>query len=199
MQIAVSPRIVAGIASLGLLTAIALTTPGVASAATLTCRGHTQVGTASEDFDNPLDYSFGCTGRIVGFMIVTSHEISGFTNDVEVHDAAGTLIPADGFQCEGDIPGEGFGCAGSYTPNGTVKGTFDVSERAACAEPRIDATLVVVAETIDPVTGVAKKTSTGAMGGPFDFGRPHGCPKSSLISGLLAELALVRGMLKSGS
>ena len=196
MQIAVSPRIAAGIASLGLLTAIGLSQTTAASAATVTCRGHTQTGTVSEDFDHPLDYSFGCTGRIVGFMIVTNHEISGFTNDVEVHDGTGALVPADGFQCEGDIPGEGFGCVGSYTTNGLVKGTFDVSERDACAEPRIDATLVVVAETLDVVTGAPKKTSTGSMGGPFDLGRPHGCPKSSIINGLLAELELVRSLLK---
>jgi hypothetical protein len=195
MQIALRPRITAGIVSLGLLTAIALSQAGAASAATLTCRGHTQVGTASEDFDHPLDYSFGCTGRIVGFMIVANHEISGFTNDVTVHDLAGALIPADGFQCEGDIPGEGFGCVGSYATNGIVQGTFDVSEREACAEPRINATLVVVAETLDTVTGAPKKTSTGSMGGPFDLGRPHGCPKSSVINGLLAELELVRRML----
>jgi len=196
MQIAVRPRIAAGIASLGLLTAIALTHAGPASAATLTCRGHTQLATASEDFDHPLDYSFGCTGRIVGFMIVANNEIGGFTNDVGVHDRAGALIPSDGFQCEGDIPGEGFGCVGAYTTNGTVRGTFDVSEREACAEPRIDATLVVVAETLDAVTGAPKKSSTGAMGGPFDLGRPHGCPKSSVINGLLAELALVRALLR---
>jgi hypothetical protein len=195
MQIAVRPRFAAGIASLGLLMAVALTLPQGASAATLTCRGHTSHATASEDFDNPLDYSFGCTGRIVGYMIITSREISGFTNDVEVHDSAANLIPSDGFQCEGDIPGEGFGCVGTYAANGTVKGTFDVSEAKACAEPRVDATLVVVAETIDPLTGVPKKTSTGSIGGPFDLGRPHGCPKSSVISGLLAELALMRDLI----
>jgi hypothetical protein len=46
-------------------------------------------------------------------------------------------------------------------------------EREACAEPRIDAKLVVVAETIDPVTGQLK-TSSGSMGGAVDLGRPHG-------------------------
>ena len=197
MQIGVRPRFAAGIASLGLLMAVALTLPGVASAATLTCRGHTQLGTASEDFDNPLDYSFGCTGRIVGYMIIGDHELNGFTNDVEVHNAAGAMIPTDGFQCEGDIPGHGFGCVGAYSTNGTVKGTFDVSERAACVEPRFHATLVVVAETIDGVTGAPKKSSLGAMGGPFDLGRPHGCPKSSVISGLLAELALMRDLIRA--
>jgi hypothetical protein len=196
MQNAVMRRVVAGIASLGLLTAVALALPGAASAATLTCRGHTALGTASEDFDHPLDYSFGCTGRIVGFMIIGNNELSGFTNDVEVHDGAGKLIPSDGFQCEGDIPGSGFGCIGTYTTNSLVKGTFDVAEREACAEPRIDAKLVVVAETLDTVTGAPKKTSAGSMGGPFDLGRPHGCPKSSVISSLLAELALVRDLLR---
>ena len=198
MQIAVGPRIAAGIASLGLLLAVALTLPGAASAATLTCRGHTATGTASDDFDHPLDYAFACTGRIVGFMIVTSNETNGFTNDVAVHDGAGALIPSDGFQCEGDIPGEGFGCVGTYTTNSLVTGTFDVADRDACAEPRIDAKLVVVAETLDAATGDPKKTSTGSMGGPFDLGRPRHCPKSSIINGLLAELAFVRRLARGG-
>jgi hypothetical protein len=149
----------------------------------------------SEDFDHPLDYSFGCTARIVGYMIVGDQELNGFGNDVLVHDAAGALIPSDGFQCEGDIPGSGFGCVGTYTANSLVTGTFDVSQRAACTEPRVDARLVVVAETLDAVTGAPKKTSLGSMGGPFDLGRPRGCPRSSILGGLFAEIALRQGKL----
>jgi len=79
--------------------------------------------------------------------------------------------------------------------NNEVKGVFDVSERPACTEPRVRSQLVVVEETIDPVTGVPKKSSLGSMAGPFDLGRPQRCPSSSILGGLLAEIALRKGAL----
>jgi len=190
MQIAARPRFAAGIASLGVLMVVALSLPGVASAGVVTCRGHTEAVAASEDFENPLEYTFGCTGRIVGFMIVSSQEINGFDTELEVLDGAKAVVGADGFACEGDIPGNGVGCLGSYTSNNVVKGVFDVSERPACTEPRVRAQLVVVEETIDPITGVPKKSSLGSMAGPFDLGRPQRCPRSSILGGLFAEIAL---------
>lgn len=198
MQIAVTPRLVAGIALLVLCMAVALSAPGTASAATLTCKGHTKVATPSADFDNPIDYTFGCTGRIVGFMVINDQEMSGFDTELEVHDMAGALVPSDGFGCEGDIPGNGVGCVGSYSANNIVGGTFDVADRKACDEPRSHAQLVVVAEALDTATSEPKKNSRGATAGPFDLGRPLGCPKkSSVFGGLLAQIALLRADLKS--
>ena len=199
MQIAVKPRASAGIALMGLLMAIALTLPGAASAATFPCSGHVSAGTPSEDFENPIDYTFACQARIVGFMIVTDREIDGFDTELEVHDAAGAIVPADAFACEGDFPGFGFGCLGSYSTNNVVSGTFTLSSQKACAEPRVDPKLVVVAESLDPATGAALKHSNGSMAGPFDLGRPRGCPKSSVLGGLLAEIAQLRAEIRAGT
>jgi len=196
MQIAVRPRFAAGIASLGVLMALALSLPGAASAGVVTCRGHIEAVKALEDFDNPLEYTFGCTGRIVGFMIVSNQEINGFDTELEVFDGAKAVVGSNGFACEGDIPGMGVGCVGTYTSNNEVKGLFDVSERPACREPRVRATLVVVEESFDVVTGAPRKVSTGTMSGPFDLGRPQGCPASSILGGLLAEIALRKGVLR---
>jgi hypothetical protein len=37
------------------------------------------------------------------------------------------------------------------------------------------------------------------MAGPFDLGRPRGCPKSSVLGGLLAEIAQMRAEIRSAS
>ena len=196
MQIAVKPRLIAGIALLGLLMAVVLMIPRAASAATLACSGHVNPGTPSDDFENPIDYRFACAGRIVSYMIVTDREIDSFDTEIEVHDTAGAIIPADGFACEGDFPGFGVGCLGTYGANGVVTGTMSLSLRKPCDEPRVDPKLVVVAESIDPNTNEPLKRSNGSMAGPFDLGRPRGCPKSSVLGGLLAEIALMRAEIR---
>ena len=199
MQTAVKPRAGAGIALVGLLMAIALIIPGAASAATFTCGGHIKPGTVTDDFENPIDYTFACTGRIVGFMVVTDREIDGFDTELEVHDPAGAIVASDGFACEGDFPGFGVGCLGTYATNNLVTGTVTLSGQKPCAEPRVDPKLVVVAESLDPNTGAALKNSNGSMAGPFDLGRPRGCPKSSVLGGLLAEIAQMRAEIRSAT
>lgn len=199
MQTAVKPRAGAGIALLGLLMAIALTIPAPASAATFTCSGHIKPGKVSDDFENPIDYTFACTGRIVGYMIVTSRELDSFDTEIEVHDTAGALVQSDGFACEGDFPGFGVGCLGTYGANGLVDGTYSLSSQKPCAEPRDDPKLIVVAEALDLTTGAPLKNSLGAMAGPFDLGRPRGCPKSSILGGLLAEIAGLREEIRAGT
>lgn len=198
MQRAVKPRTAAGIALLGLLMAIALSLPGLASAE-VTCKGHTQKGTDTEDYENALDYAFACTGRVLGYTIVSNRELDAFDTEIEVHDTAGNVVASDGFACEGEIPGFGVACFGTYGANNVVSGTFSVSGAKACAEPRVDAKLVIVPESIDANTGAGKKTSNGAMIGPVELGRPRGCPKSSILGGLLAEVALMRAEIRSAS
>jgi hypothetical protein len=196
MHIAVRPRIAAGIASLGLLMAIGLGVPGLASAET-TCKGHIGKATDTEDYENAIDYVFACSGRILGYTIVADRELDAFDTEIEVHDSAGAIVAADGFACEGEIPGFGVGCFGTYGVNHLVRGTFSVAGSKACAEPRLDPKLVVVPESIDANTGAGKKTSNGAMIGPIDLGRPRGCPKSSVLGGLLAEIAAMRAEIRS--
>ena len=196
MHIAIMPRVAAGIASLGLLMAIGLVLPGLASA-DIGCTGHTVKAPDTEDYENALDYVFACTGRILGYTIVSNREIDAFDTEIEVQDAAGAIAATDGFACEGEIPGFGVGCFGTYSANNVVRGTFSVSGAKACAEPRMDAKLVVVPESIDANTGVGRKSSNGVMAGPFDLNRPRGCPKSSILGGLLAEVAALRAEIRA--
>jgi len=197
MQTALKARVVAGIASLGLLMAVGLALPGLASA-DVTCKGHTEKATDSEDYENAMDYTFACTGRILGYAIVSNREFDVFDTEIEVTDAAAAIVPSDGFACEGDIPGFGVNCFGlGAGANNIVRGTVSISEAKACAEPRTNAKLVVVPEAIDLNTGAGKKNSLGALAGPFDLGRPKGCPKSSLLGGLLAEVAAMRAQISA--
>ncbi|MDQ3723351.1 MAG: hypothetical protein M3376_09865 [Actinomycetota bacterium] len=188
MPIAVKPRRVLGAALLGVLVAVALMSPSPASAADVTCKGSTEKAQDNEDFENAIGYAFACTGRIVGYTLLTSREIDAFDTEVEVVDSAGAVVQTDAFACQGDIPGLGVGCFGSYSTNNFVRGVLSVSEAQACAEPRVITRLVVVLETIDPITDVPTKTSKGTMAGPFEMGRPRGCPKSSLLAGFMAEV-----------
>lgn len=197
MKIAVKPGHAAGIALLGALIATALALPTPASAATLTCKGHIAKAQDTEDYENALNYTFACTGRILGFMIVSDRELDAFDTELEVHDAAGTIVATDGFVCEGDIPGFGVGCFGTYSTNNIVTGTVSVADKGVCDLPRVSPQLVVVPETIDAVTGVARKTANGSMAGPFDLDRPRGCPKSSILGGLLAEVAQLRAEIRA--
>lgn len=195
MKIAVNVRVLllAGLVALALAAV-----PGDASAANLTCRGHTSLGQVTEDADNPLDYRFACTGRIVGYTLISDRELDYFDPELEVTDAAGTVVPTDSFGCEGDIPGFGINCLGVYGTNRLVTGHVSVAEQAPCTEPRPRVQLVVVAETVDAVTGKPAKTSKGESAGPFDLGRPRGCPASSELAGMIALVAELRAVLRGG-
>jgi hypothetical protein len=146
-----------------------------------------------------MDYVFACTGRVLGYTIVSNREVDAFDTEIEIHDTTGAIVPADGFACEGEIPGFGVGCFGTYSANNIVRGTLSISGAKACAEPRVDAKLVVVPESIDANTGAGKKSSNGAMAGPFDLHRPRGCPKSSILGGLLAEVAALRAEIRAAA
>ena len=79
---------------------------------------------------------------------------------------------SDSFSCQGIIPSYGINCVGTYGGNyEIVTGQFSIDPKL-CDEPRVDPLLTVVYAT-RTATGVSQ-----AMAGPFDLGRPHGCPKS---------------------
>ena len=83
------------------------------------------------------------------------------------------VVPTDSFSCQGIIPSYGINCTGVYGGDyEIVSGQFSIDAKL-CAEPRVDPLLTVVYAT-RTATGVSQ-----AMAGPFDLGRPQGCPKSA--------------------
>lgn len=148
------------------------------------CRGHTEKAATSTPDEPKLEYSFGCSSKIIGYFLVFDQEVSAFDAEVGVRDVKGD-ITNEQFACEGIIPAAGFGCFGTYSAGGrSVVSTADVA-RDVCAEPRVDTKLIVITN--------AKGTSTG----PYDLGRPQGCPKSSRITGLRALIDLLKAEIKA--
>jgi hypothetical protein len=144
---------------------------------TYDCGGHIQAGPAQPgDDDTQVQYTFACGGPITGYQIQPQLSDTGFSTDVSVFDLQGNAVTTDSFTCNGDFPGYGINCIGKYTGNQYAKitGTFAIGT-ALCAEPRVDPLLTVVYATAD-----SKGVVTQAISGPYDLGRPRGCPKSAL-------------------
>jgi hypothetical protein len=142
------------------------------------CRGHIQAGEPSADEPDAtqVKYSFACNGPITGFQIQPDHAVQSMETEVFGADkATGAVIAADAFSCNGDLPGYGINCVGAYQGNyDLLSGQFSIDEKL-CDEPRIDTLLTVMYATAD-----SKGKVTQAISGPFELGRPHGCPKSAL-------------------
>jgi hypothetical protein len=164
-------------AMLATMTAVYLALPGQAVAASgatgsTTCIGHTQLAHADDPEDHPVQFVFACPDKITGYSIITSQEVAGFDTDTLVFDAHNAIIPDDKFACEGHIPGNIFSCSGTYGGEYRVsRGFFSINQRV-CHEARIETQLLVY----------YSKNTTGENGqqfiaGPFDLGRPRGCPK----------------------
>lgn len=142
----------------------------------LDCRGHIEAGKpAPGDDDVQVKYVFGCGGPISGYQIQPQLGDTGFDTAASVFDAADNPITTDSFTCQGDFPGWGINCTGKYSgAYGRVIGQFAIAGKL-CDEPRVDPLLTVFSATVD-----AKGVVTPAISGPYDLGRPQGCPPGRL-------------------
>jgi hypothetical protein len=141
------------------------------------CRGHVEKGEPSPDDPTAtqVKYVFACSGPITGYQIQPQIPAQSIDTEVFALDATTKqVVPTDSFSCQGIIPSYGINCVGVYGGKyEVVSGQFSIDPKL-CAEPRVDPLLTVM---------YASKSSTGAVtqaiAGPFDLGRPRGCPKSS--------------------
>jgi hypothetical protein len=140
------------------------------------CRGHLEKGDPSPDDPTAtqVKYVFACSNPITGYQI--QPQVPATSIDTEVFGLDRTtkqVVATDSFSCQGDIPAYGINCVGTYGGNyDIVSANFSIDPKL-CAEPRVDALLTVVLATR------SGSTVTQAMAGPFDLGRPRGCPKSA--------------------
>jgi hypothetical protein len=140
------------------------------------CRGHVEKGEPSPDDPTAtqVKYVFACAGPITGYQI--QPQVPAQSIDTEVFGLDRTtsqVVPTDSFSCQGEIPAYGINCVGTYQGNyEIVSGQFSIDPKL-CDEPRVDPLLTVV-YAVRTATGV-----TQAIAGPFDLGRPRGCPKSA--------------------
>jgi len=140
------------------------------------CGGHIEAGPpAPGDDDTQVQYVFACGGPITGYQIQPQIGDTGFSTDVSVFDLKGAAVTTDSFTCNGDFPGWGINCVGKYTGDqyAKVTGTFAIGT-PLCDEPRVDPLLTVTYATAD-----SKGVVTQYISGPYDLGRPRGCPKSA--------------------
>jgi hypothetical protein len=140
------------------------------------CKGHIDKGKADPDDPDSgvVSYTFACSQPITGYSVMPDKPATGFETEVFGTDpATKEVLATDAFSCAGEQPGWGVNCTGadvgSWHP---ITSTFTI-DGDVCTEPRVDPLLLV---TYASVTG---GKAAQYIAGPFDLGRPRGCPKSA--------------------
>ena len=141
------------------------------------CRGHVEKGEAQPDDPTAtqVKYVFACSGPITGYQIQPQIPAQSIDTEVFALDrTTNQVVPTDSFSCQGDIPSYGINCVGTYGGNYEIVSAQFTIDPKLCDEPRVDPLLTVVYATKNASGAVVQ-----AMAGPFDLGRPRGCPKSA--------------------
>jgi hypothetical protein len=139
------------------------------------CFGHVLAGqTEAGASDQQVAYTFNCSGPISGYQIQTQIPLTGFDASPLITNEKGEALTTDSFSCNGEFPGYAINCVGgSRAGYETIAAQFTIGSQL-CTEPRVDPLLTVTYAYLNE-----KKVITQAISGPFDLGRPRGCPASS--------------------
>jgi hypothetical protein len=138
------------------------------------CLGHTAPGkpeVGSEE--QQVTYVFYCSGPITGYQLQAQVPVTGIQSAPLVTNAAGDAL-GDTFSCSGEVPGFALNCVGlAKAGYETITGQLAIGSKI-CAEPRVDPLLTVTYAYLE------KGVVTQAISGPYDLGRPKGCPPDGL-------------------
>jgi hypothetical protein len=117
-----------------------------------------------------VKYTFWCNGPISGYQLQAQIPLTGVEAAPVVTGLQAGNALTDTFSCSGEFPGYAENCVGGTT-NGyeRITGQFSIGT-SLCAEPRVDPLLTVAYAYLE------KKVITQAISGPYDLGRPAGCP-----------------------
>ena len=134
------------------------------------CLGSTAAGLPEAGSDEQqVQYTFYCNGPISGYQVQSQIPVTGVSSPPEVTDLTKTLL-RDTFSCSGEVPGWAANCVGAAKAGyENITGQFAIGTKL-CAEPRVDPLLTVTYAYLE------KGVITQAISGPFDLGRPKGCP-----------------------
>jgi hypothetical protein len=138
------------------------------------CAGHIGAGKAEAgNEETPVQYQFKCNGQITGYQVQTQVPVTGIEGSPLVTTYQNKPL-TDTFSCSGSFPGYAVNCVGSSTsgPDEIVTGQFTIGWKL-CTEPRVDALLTVTYAYLE------KGVITQAISGPFELGRPLGCPATA--------------------
>jgi hypothetical protein len=157
--------------------ALLLATPAISHAEesnpnNYACLGSIAAGEAEEGSEEQqVKYSFYCDGPITGYQLQAQIPMTGIAGQPPVVSSNATSKPlAETFSCSGEIPGIALNCVGSAKAGyETITGQFAIGTKL-CKEPRVDPLLTVTYAYLE------KGVVTQAIAGPYDLGRPKGCP-----------------------
>jgi hypothetical protein len=157
--------------------ALLLATPAISHAEesnpnTYSCLGSIGAGEVEEGSEEQqVKYQFYCDGPITGYQLQAQVPMTGIAGQPPVVTSNATLKPlAETFSCSGEIPGLALNCVGlAKAGYETITGQFAVGKKL-CKEPRVDPLLTVTYAYLE------KGVITQAISGPYDLGRPKGCP-----------------------
>ncbi len=134
------------------------------------CGGSIKGGAAEPGAEGtPVAYEFHCNGPILGYQLQSQIPLGGIEASPTVNNEKGEPTK-ESFECGGEIPGFALNCVGSANAGyDEISGQIYI-ESKLCAEPREDPLLTVAYAYLE------KGVVTQAISGPFDLGRPVGCP-----------------------
>ncbi len=131
--------------------------------------GKPEVGSEEQQ----VAYTFHCNGPITGYQLQAQIPVTGVEAAPLVSNIPSGTPVSDTFSCSGEVPGYAVNCVGSTRAwYETIAGQFAIGTKV-CAEPRVDPLLTVTYAYLE------KGVVTQAISGPFDLGRPTGCPPSA--------------------
>jgi hypothetical protein len=135
------------------------------------CIGKTAAGEPEPgNEEQQVQYSFYCNGPITGYQLQSQIPVTGVQGSpVLTSNATGKSL-SETFSCSGEFPGVAANCVGLAKQGyETITGELSIGTKL-CAEPRVDPLLTVTYAYLE------KGVVTQAISGPFDLGRPTGCP-----------------------
>jgi hypothetical protein len=167
------------VALVGSTLALLLATPAISRAEeanpnNYSCYGSIAAGTPEPGSEEQqVAYSFHCNGPITGYQLQSQIPVTGVGASPLVSNIPTGKPVTDSFSCSSEVPGYAVNCIGAtkfwYE---TIAGQFAIGTKI-CAEPRVDPLLTVTYAYLE------KGVITQAISGPFDLGRPTGCPPTT--------------------
>jgi len=131
--------------------------------------------------EQQVKYTFYCDGPITGYQLQTQIPLTGVEGAPSLYSIATKNPLNDAFSCSGEVPGYAVNCVGlAKTGYESITGQFAIGTQI-CKEPRVDPLLTVTYAYLE------KNVLTQAIAGPFDLGRPKGCPPDAYSGGTRLE------------
>jgi hypothetical protein len=142
------------------------------------CLGGTKAGRPEPGSEEQqVSYSFYCNGPITGYQLESQIPLTGIASAPLVTSNQTGKASTDTFSCAGEVPGYALNCVGlAKAGYETIVGQFAIGSKL-CVEPREDPLLTVTYAYLE------KGVVTQAISGPFDLGRPKGCPPDAYSGG----------------